>query len=275
MKILVIHGCSKNGNTTELVRYFSEQLFSLRECEQESLYLQDYDLPFCTGCHNCILRGEDKCPHFQVVSSIEKKIMNADLLILATPGYMFNVTGIMKNFLDHVAYNCHRPKYFGKRIYMISSCTKWQAEGVFLSMRTWGSAAGFDPGGEFYTDMLPLPYSAALLEKKRRIVSVAAEKLNRKLDLPLRQQPDFGNLMVFKLFAKISSLAPGIFVADHAFYSDKKAQSRDINWHFPVKIPLYKRIFRNYILRVIDKAFSRDFDLDKAKDEQGFYKNKL
>ncbi|GAA0179573.1 hypothetical protein SH2C18_24170 [Clostridium sediminicola] len=95
MKLLAILGCSKNGNTTEIVKYFEKRL--LENIEFEYLYLSDYKIDFCTGCHNCIFTGEKYCPHYLDVRKIEEKILNSDGLILASPGYMFSVTGIMKN----------------------------------------------------------------------------------------------------------------------------------------------------------------------------------
>jgi len=142
-KILAIMGSSKTGNTTELVKYFEKSIANYGNVDFEYLYLSDYGLPFCTGCHNCIYIGEEKCPHYNIVKEIEQKMLDSDAVILASPGYMYSVTGIMKNFLDHVAYNCHRPKYFGKKIMLISSCTKWLTKSVFTPMETWAGAAGF------------------------------------------------------------------------------------------------------------------------------------
>jgi multimeric flavodoxin WrbA len=165
MKILAIMGSSKNGNTAEVVKYFEKKLIEGVKCEFEYLYLSDYDIPFCVGCHNCIFTGQDKCPHCLMVKAIEDKILSSDGIILASPGYMFSVTGIMKNFLDHVAYNCHRPKYFGKKAFLISSCTKWQEKGVFIPMETWVSGAGFKSVGKMFVEMLPFPLNEKELNK--------------------------------------------------------------------------------------------------------------
>ena len=66
----------------------------------------------CCGCANCILKGEDKCPHYNDVQPILEKIERADLIILATPIFVGSCTGGMKVLLDHLAYIwlVHRPK---------------------------------------------------------------------------------------------------------------------------------------------------------------------
>lgn len=102
--------------------------------EVNDLYLSDFHLPFCTGCHNCIFIMEDKCPHDRIVKDVKDRILGSESVILATPGYMFSVQGKMENLLDHVAYNLHRPKYFKKPIFLLSGCSRWQRKGVFIPM---------------------------------------------------------------------------------------------------------------------------------------------
>jgi multimeric flavodoxin WrbA len=182
MKVLAVMGSRHNGNTSEIVNYFEKELKSLDpSLEFEYLYLADLNFPFCTGCHNCIFIGEDKCPHYGVVKGIEERMMAADGVVLATPGYMFSVQGYMKNFLDHVAYNCHRPKYFGKPIYFLSAATKWQKKSVFAPMETWGGGAGFRKAGSTFVEMYPFPASEKETQKKRAILRKAAIQFHKAL----------------------------------------------------------------------------------------------
>ncbi|MBN1624490.1 MAG: flavodoxin family protein, partial [Clostridia bacterium] len=181
MKIIALVGSSKFGNTTRVVKYFSEKLTELTGCEVEYIYPADYKIEFCVGCHNCIFLGETKCPHHTQYAPIEKKLMEADGVILASPGYMFSVTGVLKNFLDHVAYNCHRPKYFGKKAYVLGNFTKWQEKSVFTPMETWLSGAGFEVCGKIYVDILPFPLKEEELDKRRRKLEKGAQSFARHL----------------------------------------------------------------------------------------------
>ena len=67
---------------------------------------------FCCGCTNCFINGEDKCPHFKKLSPITEAIDYTDVIILASPVYVFHTTGAMKSLLDHYGYRwmSHRPK---------------------------------------------------------------------------------------------------------------------------------------------------------------------
>ena len=43
---------------------------------------------------------------------IEKKMQKADGVIFTSPNYVFNVSGLMKKFIDRLGYVCHRPRFF-------------------------------------------------------------------------------------------------------------------------------------------------------------------
>lgn len=269
MKLLAILGSTKNGNTTELVKYFEKKLSETIKCEVEYLYLSDYSIDFCTGCHNCIFVDEKKCPHYLDVKIIEDKILNSDGLILASPGYMFSVSGIMKNFLDHVAYNCHRPKYFNKKTYLIANCTKWQEKSVFTPMETWVTGSGFTLCGKIYTDMLPFPVKENILDKKRKLINKSACEFGRELKTNVILKPKFGDLMIFHLFRTLCKIAPNILKADAIYFKERKAYDKETKWYVPAKISSLKHNFASIIEKKMEKEIFRMIDkkeLEKVDD---------
>lgn len=275
MKILTIFGSSRDGNTSEVVRYFKEQLNYLEYHEYEDIFLEDYKIDFCTGCHNCILIGEDKCPHRKEVKIIEDKILYSDIVILATPGYMFSVTGIMKNFLDHVAYNCHRPKYFGKKIFFISTCTKWQEKSVFTPMQTWGSASGFRCIGKIYIDMLPLPFSEKEKMKRRNKIKEGAVSFNKIIKKEGPIKPDFGGVIVFHAFRTLCRLAPKIMKADYKYFKEIKAYEKETKWYVSAKISHMTHFLANFIENRMEKVIGKMIDMDKLNNYNGDFRNRL
>ena len=111
MKVLTIMGTAHRGNTRAVVDLF------LKEFENSKNEFDEVVLPIdfnniCMGCANCILKGEENCPHYNEINKIIKKIENADLIILATPVFVGSCSGALKVFLDHLAYMwlVHRPK---------------------------------------------------------------------------------------------------------------------------------------------------------------------
>lgn len=109
MKVLTIIGTPHKGNTNAIVDLFLDE-FKGNEID-EIVLPNDFD-DICLGCANCILKGEDKCPHYSKINPIIKKIEESDLIILATPVFVGSCSSSMKVLLDHLAYMwlVHRPK---------------------------------------------------------------------------------------------------------------------------------------------------------------------
>lgn len=109
MKILTIIGTPHKGNTKAIVDLFLDEF---KGNEIEEIVLPNDFNDICLGCANCILKGEDKCPHYSRINPIIEKIEKADLIILATPIFVGTCSSGMKAFLDHLAYMwlVHRPK---------------------------------------------------------------------------------------------------------------------------------------------------------------------
>lgn len=98
-----------NSSTYNFIKTFLENLEGEKGITE---FFLPKDMPnSCIGCSQCFGKGEDKCPHFESVNPIVTSLEDADIIVLASPVYVFNVTGQMKTFLDHLAYRwySHRP----------------------------------------------------------------------------------------------------------------------------------------------------------------------
>lgn len=111
MKILTIMGTSHRGNTRAITDLFLNE-FKDEKNEFDEIVLPNDFHEICYGCANCILKGEDKCPHFSLVNPMIEKIERADLIIIATPIFAMSCSSGLKALLDHLAYIwlVHRPK---------------------------------------------------------------------------------------------------------------------------------------------------------------------
>lgn len=150
MKITIIHGQSHKGSTYHIAKQLSEKL----DGEVTEFFLpRDFD-SFCIGYTNCFGRSETLCPHYEKLRPITKAMDNADVIILASPVYVYHATGAMKCFLDHYGYRwmVHRPeeKMFHKQAVCIStaagggmkSTNKDMAHSTFF----WGIAKTYQYG---------------------------------------------------------------------------------------------------------------------------------
>lgn len=107
MIITMIHGQSHKGSTYHVARMLAEKL----DGEIIEFFLPRDFKAFCVGCTNCFGKSETLCPHYEQLKPITEAIEKADVLILASPVYVYHVTGAMKAFLDHYGYRwiVHRP----------------------------------------------------------------------------------------------------------------------------------------------------------------------
>lgn len=108
MRTVIIHGQSHKGSTYYIAHALGEKIGG--EC-REFFLPKDFD-KFCVGCNRCFMEGEKKCPHYEVLLPITTAMDEADVIILASPVYVYHATGAMKAFLDHYGYRwmVHRPE---------------------------------------------------------------------------------------------------------------------------------------------------------------------
>lgn len=100
MKITGICGSPrKKGNTSLLLK---KALKGAAEngAETEIVYLADYEFRGCIGCEGC--RDSFKCIIDDGMQDLYEKVLDSDGLILASPTYFYNVSSLMKAFIDRL-----------------------------------------------------------------------------------------------------------------------------------------------------------------------------
>lgn len=113
MNFLIINGSPRRGNTWKIIERIKDTLNTLDETISfTEIDLIDYEIPSCIGCYSCFTNGEHTCPHSDIIQPIVKEMIECDALIITSSVYALNVTGLMKNFIDHMAYFYHRPYFF-------------------------------------------------------------------------------------------------------------------------------------------------------------------
>ena len=138
MKYLIINGSPRKKNTWNIVRHVEENL----DGEFEEIHLIKHKIPMCNGCFKCFEEGESECPHFEYLNPIVEKIEECDGLIITSPVYALNVSGLLKNLFDHTAYIYHRPQFFDKKALIVVSTAgagqKNVAKYIDETLRHWG-----------------------------------------------------------------------------------------------------------------------------------------
>lgn len=142
MKITIINGQNHKGPAYHIAKMLSEKCGG----DVTEFFLPRDFSSFCTGCTSCFVKSEKLCPHYEKLRPLTESIDNADVIILASPVYVYHTTGAMKAFLDHYGYRwmVHRPeeKMFSKQAVCISTAAgagmKSTNKDMADSMFFWG-----------------------------------------------------------------------------------------------------------------------------------------
>jgi len=123
LDIVVINGTELKGCTFSMKDSF---LTAMGEGHSIIEYFLPKDCPvFCTGCKACFFKNISICPHSEYTIPIWDSILKADLLVITSPTYVFNVTAQLKALLDHYAtkWMAHSPEkqMFSKQAVIITN----------------------------------------------------------------------------------------------------------------------------------------------------------
>lgn len=103
MKITVFNGSprGKRGNTHIMVKEFSK---GVKEAGGviENIFLIKKEIKPCLGCFDCWFKTPGKCIIEDDMDELLSKLLSSDIVVFATPIYIDNLTGIMKNFMDRL-----------------------------------------------------------------------------------------------------------------------------------------------------------------------------
>ena len=118
MNITILNGTQRHGSTNTLIHQVIAKLDPKLNPVITEFFLPQAMPHFCLGCTTCILNDRQRCPHAASVEPIREALLTADLIIIGSPVYVFEVSGQLKALLDHFGYAwmSHRPEsaMFGK-----------------------------------------------------------------------------------------------------------------------------------------------------------------
>ena len=98
MKVLGLFGSPRRGGNTEILLEKALKGAEREGAEIERLYLSDLKITPCTECHGCDSTGD--CVIVDEMQKIYPKLLEADVIILASPIFFYGVTAWAKTLID-------------------------------------------------------------------------------------------------------------------------------------------------------------------------------
>lgn len=87
------------GNSDTLCKEFLNGAISAGH-DAEKIDLRKLKINYCRGCGYCVSNDYEECSQKDDMSEILDKILEADVIVLATPTYFYAMCGQMKAFID-------------------------------------------------------------------------------------------------------------------------------------------------------------------------------
>lgn len=213
MKNVIIHGQSHKGSTYHVAHVLAEKLGG----EMEEFFLPRDFGEFCIGCCNCFNESEKKCPHYSKLKFITDAIDLADVIILASPVYVFHATGAMKALLDHYGYRwmVHSPEG-----------AMFKKQGVVIST---AAGAGMKSANKDMKDSLFFWGVARIYQYGKGVAEVSWDRVSAKKKKAIDVKT---SKMAKRIRSRVDKVTPGIktrvvFYAMH-FMQRKGFNPRDV-----------------------------------------------
>ncbi|HPJ89485.1 MAG TPA: flavodoxin family protein [Thermotogota bacterium] len=231
MKVTAIIGSPHLGNGYKISEQLETELKKLGIEVFERILLKDAHLEMCKGCFLCISRGGEFCPLKDDKAEIERKLLESDGIILISPGYAQNVSGLMKNFIDRFAHTLHRPIFFGQSMMLVAN----GGSGLTKVIKALSiSLGGARIVSKLKITATPWKMTPSYKTTTEKAIKEACQKFYEDLSDKRLRKPSLGNVIWFQIFKKMSALSEKRLPADFAFYGEKTS------YFYEVKVnPLY------------------------------------
>jgi len=238
-KVTVFIGSARRkGATAAAARRFLDNLQAFGDVQGEIVFLGDYNLGLCRGCKVCFMRGEERCPLRGDRDALIEKMTASDGVVFASPNYSFQVSAIMKAFLDRLAFLFHRPRFPGKTFTAIVSQGFYGGGKIVKYLEFVGLGLGFN-----VVKGSCVPGLEPVVEKDRRRTERAIARQSRRFHermlKPAYPVPSLLQLMMFRGGRNSSKFLAGDDDRDHSYYRDQGWFDSD--YFYPTRLGPFKK----------------------------------
>ncbi len=238
-KVTAFVGSARKKHTHEAVAQFLRNLQSMGDIEYEIVTLSDYQIATCRGCKVCFEKGEEFCPLKDDRDVLIEKMMTSDGVVFASPNYSFQVSAIIKIFLDRLGFVFHRPCFFGKTFTSIVAQGIYGGNKIERYLNFVGNGLGFNTvKGSFFTALEPMTDKEKY--KLERSLVRQSKRFYERLMKAAYPVPTLFKLMVFRMSRTSMRLELDDLSRDYRYYKDKGWFESD--YFYPVRLSPLKKL---------------------------------
>lgn len=236
-KVTAFVGSARRKHTYGAVRFFLDRLEALGGVESEIVALSDYRIETCRGCKLCLDKGEELCPLKDDRDALIQKITASDGVLFASPNYSFQVSGIMKTFLDRLGFLFHRPRFHGKTFTSIVVQGVYGGRKIVKYLDFVGRNLGFNTvKGSCSTAFEPMTEKEQ--RKRDKVLARQSRRFHKRLSKPGYRVPTFFELMIFRMARTSMKLTLDESYRDYTYYSQHGWFESD--YYYPIRLGLLK-----------------------------------
>lgn len=145
MKIAVLNGSPKVGNTAAMVNAFAEGAKEAGH-EVEILHVGKMKIGGCLGCEYCHTKGEGKCVQKDDMEQVMPAYLTADMVVYASPIYYFGMTAQISAAIQRV-YAIGKPAKAAKAALLLSSASPSPYDGAIATYKGICAFTGIEDAG--------------------------------------------------------------------------------------------------------------------------------
>lgn len=252
MKVTAFIGSGRKQHTYRAAELFLQKLQAQGNVDYEIVRLSEYSVKPCTGCRKCLDKGSEFCPLKDDRDLLIEKINSSDGVIFATPNYAFQVSGLMKNFLDRMAFILHRPRYFDKTFTSIVAQGISQGGKITAYLDFIGRGLGFKTvRGSLIKTLEPMTESG--ITKIEKAIDSQSRKFYRLMTGNKNPVPSLFWLMAFRMGRTSIKKMLNEEWRDYTYYRDNGWFESD--YFYPVKLNTFKmlagKLIDRFALKII------------------------
>ncbi len=237
-RVTAFIGNARRRHTYDSVCQFMCNLQSLGGVESDVVILSDYQLGSCKGCQLCFDTGEEFCPVADDRDLLIEKMLASDGVILASPNYSFQVSGIMKTFLDRLGFAFHRPRFFGKVFTSIVVQGIYGGPKIVEYLDFVGNGLGFNVvRGSCLTTLEPMTQKAQ--NAVNDTLAAHSKRFHERLAHPPDPAPTLLKLYFFRMGRTSIRLMLKETACDYRYYREKGWF--DSEYFYPTRLNAFKK----------------------------------